>query len=53
MVTPTGDTTSFYKIAKATRILDGVSDVKMGILKELIVVQDWLEAEIGKHLSER
>ena len=33
------------------RSLDGVSSVKMGIMKELIVVQDWLSDEISKRIA--
>jgi hypothetical protein len=31
--------------------LDGVKMVKMGIMKELIVVQDWLNSQIEKNLA--
>ncbi len=38
-------------ITKWIKGLDGVNNVKMGIMKELIVVQDWLGEEIGKRLA--
>jgi hypothetical protein len=31
--------------------IDGVSNVRMGIMKELIVVQDWLKDAIDKRIS--
>jgi hypothetical protein len=36
---------------KWIRGLDGVDSVKMGIMKELIVVQDWLRDEISKRIA--
>jgi DNA-binding Lrp family transcriptional regulator len=36
---------------KWIRSLDGVDSVKMGIMKELIVVQDWLRDEISKRIA--
>lgn len=39
------------EFAKWIRSLDGVETVKMGIMKELIVVQNWLKDEIGRRLS--
>jgi hypothetical protein len=36
---------------KWIRGLDGVDSVKMGIMKELIVVQDWLGDEISKRIA--
>jgi len=39
-------------ITRWIKSLDGVNSVKMGIMKELILVQDWLGEEIGKHLAD-
>jgi len=36
---------------KWIRGLDGVESVKLGIMKELIVVQDWLRDEIGERIA--
>jgi len=36
---------------KWIRGLDGVESVKMGIMKELIVVQDWLRDQIGERIA--
>jgi len=36
---------------KWIRTLEGVKNVKMGVMKELIIVQDWLRAEIGRRIS--
>ncbi len=33
--------------------LDGVSSLKMGIMKDLIVIQTWLRKEIGRRISVR
>jgi len=35
---------------KSIRALDSVKSVRMGIMKELIVVQDWRTDEIGKRI---
>jgi len=32
------------------RSLDGVKTVRMGIMKELIILQDWLRVEIDRRL---
>ena len=37
---------------KWVRGLDGVKNVKMGIMRELIVVQDWLRDEIAKRITD-
>jgi len=36
---------------KWIRTLEGVKNVKMGVMKELIIVQDWLRDEIGRRIS--
>ena len=36
---------------KWIQALDGVESVKMGVMKELIVVQDWLRDEVEKKMS--
>jgi DNA-binding Lrp family transcriptional regulator len=36
---------------EALRAMDGVRDASMHIMKELIIVQDWLRGEIDKHIS--
>ncbi|MCL4518583.1 MAG: AsnC family transcriptional regulator [Thaumarchaeota archaeon] len=39
------------EFVEAIRGLDGVVKVKIGVMKELIVVQDWLRDEIGRRLT--
>ncbi len=39
------------RTAEKLRSFDGVQNARMCIMKELIVVQDWLEHEIGRRLS--
>ncbi|MDG6905691.1 MAG: AsnC family transcriptional regulator [Nitrososphaerota archaeon] len=36
---------------KFVQSLDGVKSVKMGIMKELIVIQDWLRKQLNKQIS--
>ena len=39
------------EFAKWIRSLHGAKSVKMGIMKELIVVQDWLSDEVRQRVS--
>ncbi|MDG6905173.1 MAG: hypothetical protein JRN20_05230 [Nitrososphaerota archaeon] len=39
------------EFVEAIRALDGVEKVKIGVMKELIMVQDWLRDEIGRRLT--
>jgi len=39
-------------LTKWIKGLEGVENVKMGVMKELIVVQDWLREEIGRRTAE-
>jgi hypothetical protein len=39
------------KTVARLRSIDGVSSVKVRVMKELIVVQDWLKGELDKRVS--
>ncbi|MDG6901718.1 MAG: AsnC family transcriptional regulator [Nitrososphaerota archaeon] len=39
------------RIYQWLRSLDGVEDVRLGVMSELIHVQDWLKGEVGKRAS--
>lgn len=39
------------KVLDRLRTMDGVRNAEMHIMKELIVVQDWLQREIDRHMS--
>ncbi len=39
------------KVLAKLRSVDGVQDAKMNLMKEVIVVQDWLKDEIGRRIS--
>ena len=39
------------KVTEKLRAIDGVRSVKMRIIKEIILVQDWLQKEIEKRIS--
>ncbi len=40
------------KILERLKSMDGVENAGMRIMKEVILVQDWLKGEIGRHISE-